>query len=82
MLRIKLAPTPPKSSFQRPLDICSEGCRNLVKAPVQGLRYMVVFCMDCHRIYLAVPLKEWGDYMRKPAPVEIPDPRVLPFRAG
>jgi len=81
-LAITIAPAPAHSSFRNPLPICPTGCRTIVKSPVQGLALAVHYCIDCHAVYVTVPLPRWREYVRRPAvPVEV-DRRILPFRVG
>jgi len=78
-LAITLAPA--RSAARRPLEPCPGGCRTVVKAPVQGLVHAVFWCIECHTIYVVVPLHRWREYVWRPV-VPAQDARILPFQAG
>lgn len=61
---------------------CKSGCQTIIRAPIQGLAYMIGYCATCKKTYVAVPLKEWDEYVRVSPQKRVVDSRILPFHAG
>ena len=69
MLRITLAPAPRRHDPRHDPNGTKEPCQcnDLHKSPIQGAsEFPLMYCIAdaCHRVYVAVPIEQWRNYVR------------------